>query len=203
MNRIKERRAKDERMLKHQIIKLFRFRGGISLVFYMAIFALLWQLIIPRTSIYYKNQWFQSLWSGLNQEDILLVPGESIVLRAKGINHRLTFVSTDIKVADVNLNGKVTANRVGLTFIKVYLKDTELKCRVRVIDLSDRSVYLQVGKSTNIRLKGIWFGVHWESEDVTIATVNRFGKIVGKSKGKTTIIGKVKEKSLECFVVVD
>jgi uncharacterized protein YjdB len=189
--------------MKDKIFSLFRFRGGISIIFYIAFIALLWYLIIPHTSIYYRTQIFQPIWGSLNDDDITLVKGETFKLYVRGINNRVSYSSTDIKVAGVNFLGKITAYRGGTTFIKVKLNDEVIKCRVRVIEISDDYMKLKVGRSSHLRVKGAWFGVSWKSSDKTIATVNRFGKVKAKSKGKAVISAKVRGKTVSCTVVIE
>lgn len=181
---------------------LFHYRGGISIIFYIALIALLWYLIIPHTSLYYKKDLFTPFWQRLNENDITLVEGEEFKLYVMRINKRVRFSSTDIKVADVNLFGKVVAYRNGTTIIKAKVDGKVLKCRVRVIDINKKNINLKIGKSSRLKIKGAWFGVHWSSSNSSVAVVNRYGKVSAVSKGSAIISGKVRKKTVTCYIKV-
>ncbi len=189
-------------MVKKSISHLFRFRGAISLVYYVTLFALVWYFIIPHTSMYYRNDFFNPFWQRLNEEDIVLSKGEVFKLYVMGINKKVSFSSTDIKVADVDLFGNVTAYRSGTTIIRAKVDGKVLKCRVRVIKINKESLNLKIGKSVKLKIKGVWFGVRWKSNDTSIAVVSRYGKVTAVSKGNVIIYGKVRGKEVKCIVNV-
>lgn len=190
-------------MKKNKILQLFQFHGAVSIIYYIAFLALLWYLIVPHTSLFYFNKIFNPMKARLNKEDIVLVKGEEFRIKLENVNKRMSFSSTDIKVADVNLLGTVTAYRVGTTVIRVKYKDKILKCRVRVIDISKSKITLKTGKSTRLHIKGYIFGARWSSSNTSIVRVNRFGKVTGVSKGTARIYAKVKGKKLTCTVSID
>ncbi|MGB8453781.1 MAG: Ig-like domain-containing protein [Anaerocolumna sp.] len=189
-------------MKKNKLFQLFRFKGGISIIYYVAFLALLWYLIVPHTSFYFMNNIFTPFSKRLNEEDITLVKGEKFTLSLMNVNKRLSYSSSDIKVADVNIFGKVNAYRVGTTIIRVKYKDDVLKCRVRVIDINKGKLTLKEGNSSWLSIKGVWFGVRWSSSNTAIVSVNRFGKVTAISKGTAKIYGKVRGKIMTCIVTV-
>lgn len=186
------------KFIKH----LLRYRGGFSVIFYVALIALLWYLIIPHTSLFFRNHIFLPFWQRLNREEVTLIKGEEFRLYVMGINKKIFFSSSDIKVADVDLFGNVTAYRCGTTVIKARVYGRILKCRIRVIDINKKSLNLKAGKNSRLNIKGVWFGVRWKSSDKSVAVVSRFGKVTAVSKGKAVIYGKVKGKTLKCTVTV-
>ena len=190
-------------MKKKIFFHLFRYRGGISIIFYIAFIALLWYLIVPHTSLYYKNNIFTPFWQRLNEEDIILVKGESFKLYLMGINKKMKFSSTDIKVADVNIFGKVFSFRSGTTIIKVKVDKMVLQCRVKVIDISKNNLKLKVGKSSKLKIVGAWFGVRWTSSDTSVVVVSKSGNVRAVSKGNTIITGKYKNKTVTCKIQVE
>ena len=189
-------------MKKNSLSKLFQFRGAVSILYYIAFAALLWYLIIPHTSLYFINNIFTPFSKRLNAEDITLVKGEEFKLRVMNLNKRLYFSSTDIKVADVNIFGNVTAYRAGVTIIRVKIGDDVLKCRVRVIDINKKTLTLKAGKRYRLNAKGVWFGVSWSSGNTSIARVSRYGNVTAVSKGTVKIYGKVRGKTMSCTVTV-
>jgi hypothetical protein len=187
---------------RNKILQLFKFRGVFSIFYYIAFLALLWYLIAPHTSFYYLNNIYTPFTKRLSDEDVTLIKGEEYKLSLSNINKRLRFSSTDIKVADVNIFGKVTAYRVGTTIIRVRYQDEILKCRVRVIDINKRKLTLRTGRSSRLDIKGAWFGVRWYSSNSSVVRVNRFGKVTAVSKGRAKIYGKIRGKTLTCIVIV-
>lgn len=189
--------------MKKKLLTLFRFHGLISIVYYLALLALLWYLIIPHTSLFYFKEIYTPISKRLNKKEVVLVRGEEFRIKMQSVNKRLRFYSTDIKVADVDFFGKVTAYRPGTTIIKAKYKGKVLKCRVRVIDISKKKVTIKVGKSTRLYIKGNVRGVRWFTDDPSIVKVNRFGKVTGINKGTGKVYAKVKGKKLECIVTVN
>lgn len=188
--------------MKKLIFRLFRFQGPLTLIYYIAFVALLWYLIIPHTSLYYRTNLFDPFMERLNKEDVILKKGEEFKLYVMRLNERVTYSSTDIKVADVSIFGTVTAYRTGTTIIRVRFDGKELKCRVRVIDISEKKLVLSKGQRYKLSVKGPDKGVHWYSGNKKIATVSRFGTVKARSKGWVVIYAKTGGKVLSCQVFV-
>lgn len=173
-----------------------------NILFYILLFILIVYLLFPHTSINFRKKFFQSYSYRLNSEEIILKKGETFKLRLLGINRRMKFVSSDFKVADVNINGKVTGKKAGMAFIKVKVENRTLKCRVYVINMSKSSITISKGESEKLSVKGAKGYIRWYSSNKSVAKVNRKGKITGKSKGKATIYARTKGKTLSCKVTV-
>ncbi len=188
--------------MKKDFFRLFRFQGPISIVYYIAFAGLLWYLIIPHTSIYYKSNIFDPFSQKINAEDIVLKKGEEFHIYLLRLNKRVSFSSTDIKVADVNIFGTVTAFRPGTTFIRIRFDDKVRKCRVRVIDISRKKLVLSKWKGCRLYIKGPNGRVKWYSGNKKVATVSRFGKVRARKKGSTVIYARVEGKLLTCQVTV-
>ena len=189
-------------MNKKGFFHLFGFKGGISIIYYITLFALLWYLIIPRTSLFFRNDIETPLSERLHVKDLVLVKGEVFKLYVVGINKRVSFSSTDFKVADVNIFGKVFAFRPGTTIIQAKHDDVIMKCRVRVIDLNKKKLTLKKGETYRLKVKGPKFIVRWKSTNKKVATVSRTGKVKGVSKGTAKIIAECSGKTLICEVNV-
>lgn len=186
-----------------KILQLFKFRGFISILYYIAFLALLWYLIIPRTGIFYRSNLYNPITHRLNKEDITLVRGDSFKLYVMRLNERVTYSSTDFKVADVTIFGKVIAFRPGTTIIKVKYGDKVLRCRVRVIDINKKKLTLKAGKSTWLNVKGVWLGVRWSSSNSSVVSISRFGRVTAKRRGSAKIYAKVRGKVMTCQVRVE
>lgn len=174
------------------------------LIFIIALVALIWYLIVPNTSLYYRNRTFQPFFNRLNERDIIMVPGETFKLRVERLNTRVKFYSLDIKVAEVTPLATIIAFRPGKTFISAKYNDKELRCRVRVIKLNEKEIELNIGEKFDLDIEGpiIFNKTSWSTSNNKIVNVNRFGKVEGISQGEAIISAKKGEKILDCKVIV-
>ncbi|MDD3174464.1 MAG: Ig-like domain-containing protein [Herbinix sp.] len=131
-----------------------------------------------------------------------MIKGEETHLFVFGLNKRVSFYSTNFRVAGVNFNGRVFAYQTGKAFIIAKVDGKELKCRVHVIDINKETIELKVGNTYRLSISGAMSFKSWKSENNYVATVNMFGKVKAKHTGKTVIIAKVKGRSLKCTVYV-
>lgn len=170
----------------------------------LTLFAICYKAIYVRTSLFYRT-WFYYPKFGdvLNKNDIVMISGETVRLYVKNINQRLTFKTTDYKVASVNYSGRVAAKKAGLAYITVTnQKGKKMICRVRVIELNETKITLHLGETKRLNVRGCFFMERYHSKNKTIATVSVTGKVTAKKKGTTTICVKAKGRELTCQVTV-
>lgn len=162
------------------------------------------RFFFQNTTIYYRDDPDPPLSVHLNDEDIYLVKGEEFKLRLYAINKRATFTSSNFRVAGVNFNGRIMAYQTGKAYITVKVSDKkELRCRVHVIDLNKRNLYMKIGETYKLRLLGSNAFVRWRSSNPSVAKINLFGKIKAKKPGSTIITARVKGKVIRCTVRVN
>ena len=175
----------------------------IRVIFVVALVVLLLKLIVPRTSLYFRvDLLYPKFGMTLNKTDIVLIRGESTNISVLSPNTRVLYRTTDYKVADVTILGRVIAKKPGLAFIKVKVKGKVLKCRVRVISLNETKLNLSVGKHKWLNVKGALFE-SYKSSQVSVAKVSAFGKVTAVSKGVSTITVKARGRTLTCKVIVN
>jgi uncharacterized protein YjdB len=139
----------------------------------------------------------------LNKQDVYMLKGEEFRLFVFALNKRVSYSSTNFRVAGVNFNGRVHAHQTGKTFIIAKVDDKLLKCRVHVIDINREKIKLKVGDSFRLNITGSNAFVRWKSNDTRVATINMFGKVKAKKKGMTVVFAKIKGKVLKCTVYVN
>jgi uncharacterized protein YjdB len=139
----------------------------------------------------------------LTDRDKVLISGEHFHLGVKNINQRLSFVSTDFKVAYADITGRITAYQPGLAYIHVKVKGEVLTCRVRVIKLNHTSIKLKVGESKDLNVIGCWLLEHYKSSNKSVVKVSTFGKVTGVAKGEAVITVKAKGRTMTCKVKVE
>lgn len=173
-----------------------------NIVYYVAFAVLILMLILPHTTVYYRWNFLSSFVNKVNTKTVYLVTGERYQIKLFEVNKRVTYHSSDIKVADVNISGQILAYRAGKTIVTIKGDKIEGNYRVYVLKLNKKKLKLKVSGVRKLSVKGKLTGVRWKSSNPSVATVNRFGWVKGKKKGTTWITAKVKGKKLKCKVYV-
>lgn len=138
----------------------------------------------------------------MNDNDIVLTGGEDYKLFVYAINKRITWSSTNFKVAIVNFNGRVYAINHGEAYIVAKTGDKELKCRVNVLELNSKKLTLMEGDTYHLRVLGNANIVTYKSSNAEVVSVSWFGKIKAKKEGSAIITVKARGKTLLCKVTV-
>lgn len=165
-------------------------------------FVLIFTFLIQNSSIFYRKSITMPFSLHLNKQDLVMAKGEEFHLRVFAINKRVSFSSTNFRVAGVNFNGRIFAYQTGKAFILAKVDNKVLKCRVHVIDINKDKLTLKTGDTYHLKITGISSATKWHSSNPKVATVNLFGKVKAKKKGYTVITGMVKGKEVKCKVWV-
>lgn len=177
-----------------------------------------------RMRAYYKinGKNYYSAWSGAKS---VTVKGETLTLSATSATtypkktytikattnpsgKKVTWTSSNKKVATVDKNGKVTGVKTGTATITckyVYNKKTIKKtCKITVKNpcISKTSVTVYNSKTTKLAVNGALSKVTWSSSNKKVATVNSSGVVTGIKAGKCTITAKCGGKTYKCTVTV-
>lgn len=108
------------------------------------------------------------------------------------LTDKITWKSSNTKVASVNSKGVVTAKAKGTAVITASCGEYQVTCKITVknpsLKLSKSSATVKVGKTTNISAKATPSGkVTYKSSNSKIATVSSKGVVKGKKKGTAKI----------------
>ncbi|MBR2315258.1 MAG: Ig domain-containing protein [Clostridia bacterium] len=152
----------------------------------------------------------------LNKTSLTIYVGETYSLKASvspsnASNKKVTWSSSDKKVATVSSSGKITAKKAGKVTITVKAKDGSGKkatCKVTVkkltkvskIKLNKTSVKLKVGSTSTVKAtvspsSATNKSVSWSSSNKKVATVSSKGKITAVGAGTAKITVKAKDGS--------
>lgn len=124
---------------------------------------------------------------------------------------KVTWKSSNEKVATVNSSGKVTAKKVGTATITATMKSKtttkSVKCKVTVkgMTISNSAITLAVGEKKTLSCKLYATGsekVTWSSQDKSVAKVSSKGKVTAVGAGTTYIVAKSGSYSVKCKVTV-
>ena len=166
---------------------------------------LIFGFIIQNSSIYYKTNNLlkpRLYFMRLSASDLYLVKGEVYHLKLHALNKRVTFTTTNFRVASVNFHGRIYALQPGKAFVLAKVGKRTLKCRVHVIELSRNTITINRGRSTKLSIRGTNSYVRWKSANPRVASVSMFGRVTGKKKGRTVIYATVKGKTMKCIVKI-
>lgn len=163
----------------------------------------------------------------MNKTSVELTVGSSFALTATGAD-KVSFSSSDEKIATVTADGTVQAVSTGSAVITASAADTTATCRVTVTaavdqptdpvtpdtpsDLVIYSVYgesvvtdvtIEAGKEALMEVQGTDSAVTWSIADSSIATVDSSGMVKGVASGETTLTATVDGQTLTCIVRVN
>lgn len=143
--------------------------------------------------------------AGIDQRNAVVYLRQPVKLKVLGAKGKVTWSSSNKKVAKVDGNGKVTAVKVGKATIKATVDGETYKCKVTVKKpaLSDKKVSVDERSSVKIKLLGATIK-KVKSNDTSIAKVTKKGVITGVKEGKCTItVTDTQKKTYKCSVTVN
>ena len=154
----------------------------------------------------------------LNLEDKTLEEGETFTLTATITPDNATYKdvewsSSDPSIASVDVDGNVTALKVGECYIYARSSNKEAQCRVTVKPVSVKEVKfakatmkLLIGESMPVEYEvlpsnAIITDIQWKIDDSSIASVSTDGVVVCNGEGTTTLTVIINgEYSAECKI---
>ncbi len=139
----------------------------------------------------------------LNKTKVTLAVGESTTLKMNGTSKKVTWSTSNKKVATVS-KGKVTAKKKGTANITAKIGNKKYTCKVTVEapKLSKTSVTLNQGENTTLKLSGTSRKVTWATSKKSVAKVSN-GKVTAVGAGTANITAKVGNKTYTCKVTVE
>lgn len=136
----------------------------------------------------------------------------NILIKSLTKDAKVTYSSSNKKVAAVTNKGMVTGKKAGTATItaKVVQNNTTYKLKVKVtvknptIKLTASTKQLKVGKAFTFKAKayGINGTIKWSSSNKKVASITSKGKVTAKKAGTTVIKATVGGKSVSCKLTV-
>lgn len=135
----------------------------------------------------------------LNRSSTVLYTGgkTSVILKAdiRGASNKISWSSSDSRIAKVDKKGKVTAVRKGTAFITATANKVKKTCKITVrepsLKLRHTAVNLKKNKTYAIKANAVPKGkITYKSERPKVASVNRKGIVTGLRQGNTNITVK-------------
>lgn len=143
----------------------------------------------------------------LNKSSVTLSKGKTYNLKAKFTplysTDKISWSSSNKKVATVDKSGKVTTKGLGKATITAKMGTKKAKCTVNV-----KSAYIEIDKGKTKSLLSMLKNISkyktatWKSSNKSVATVGKDGKIKALKHGKTKIVAKISGKTYSITVYV-
>lgn len=174
-----------------------------KIMIYIIIIILFYHIVDTSTYTHERKLFHLPFSLHLNKQSIVLIQGEEYKLSINGINKRVSYSSTNFRVAGVNFNGRVYAYRTGKATILAKVDKKVLRCGVHVININKEQILLKEGSKYRLKIKGMICFPKWRSSSPEVATVSSFGKVTAKQEGLTVITAKIKGRTIKCTVTVE
>jgi uncharacterized protein YjdB len=142
----------------------------------------------------------------LNHKDILLELGGATgfikTLRINDYNGKITWSSSNTKIATVLSTGQVLAKGYGNATITATVAGKKLSCNVKVVKINTKEFTLKMGETKNLKIYGTDSEIIWSSSKNSVAKVSANGKVSTVAPGKATITGYVDGRRVTSTVYV-
>ena len=140
----------------------------------------------------------------LNKKKATLVKGQKFNLRISGTVKKVTWKSSNKKVASVSSKGMVTARKTGNATITATIGKKKLKCSVKVVQpkLSHKVLNINIGEQSKLNIYNQTGSVTWETSDYRIASVSSSGNVTGIGFGTCYIHAATNGIKFSCKVNV-
>ena len=135
-------------------------------------------------------------------KDITIGKGKTYAIE-QTFSGKATFKTSNKKIAVIK-NGKIIGKAIGKAKITIKDKGNTYIYKITVAKayLNQNEIIINVGKTVNLKIKGMKGKVKWSSLNKKVATVKN-GKVTGKKTGKTVIQAKINGTILKCNVKVE
>lgn len=128
-----------------------------------------------------------------------LYVGYGCKLNITGTSRKVTWSSSNPKIASVSKTGYVTAKNKGTTTITAKVNGKKYKCKITV----NKSAYVDPGATRSMKFIGTTKKVTYTSSNRKIASIDKNGKVTAKKSGTVTITAKVNGKKYKCTLKVN
>ncbi len=141
----------------------------------------------------------------LSKTKLTLYVKKTATLKVKGTKKKVTWSSSNKKVAKVSKTGKITAVKKGTATITAKVGGKKYKCKVTVKNptISKTSATIDFGKTLTLKVSNAVGTVKWSSSNTAVATVSSKGVVTGKGAGTATITALASGIKLTCKVTVN
>jgi uncharacterized protein YjdB len=160
--------------------------------------------IVTLSSILFTNDITTAKAAGniyLSDTNLTLELDHYKTIRARGTSGKVSWYTSDSRVASVSGSGKVFAKAPGSATITAYVGGQRLRCKVNVICMKE-NVTLSKNQTSTLTVFGAKGSTTYISSDPSVVSVSENGKLTAKQEGVATITASVDGKELSSKVSV-
>lgn len=125
--------------------------------------------------------------------------GYGFKLNITGTNKKVTWSSSNPKVASVSKSGYVTGKSKGTVTITAKVNKKTYKCKVTV----NKAAALDLDSTRSMKFIGTTKKVTYTSSNKKVATIDKNGKVTPKKTGTTILTAKIDGKKYTCTLNVN
>lgn len=119
-----------------------------------------------------------------------------------GTKEKVTWTSSNTKVASVDSNGKVTAKGPGTAKITASFNGTKVSSDVKVLQMISSELELNKGENFTLDVLGTSSNISWSSNNNTVVTVSNDGVVTAQGTGTAKIFAEVDGRIVRSIVTV-
>ena len=156
----------------------------------------------------------------LDKNELSMIVGDTETLTAiitpadATLREKITWATSDDKVATVDENGKVKAKKEGSAKISAMVEGKKAECLVTVdyihvssIDISQTEATIYIGDAVTLTAtlspsNVTYDTIEWASSNNDVVTVSQTGKVTAVGKGTATVSAKSDGKEAKCSFTV-
>ncbi|TAH73755.1 MAG: hypothetical protein EWM47_02510 [Anaerolineaceae bacterium] len=128
--------------------------------------------------------------------------GSKVKLKVEGTKNKVTWSSSNTKVATVDSNGKVTSRGPGNAKITATVNGSSISADIKVLQMEFSELELKKGETFDLKVLGTNSDISWRSTNKTVVTVDENGLVTGEGSGTTKVIAEVDGMQIRCIVTV-
>lgn len=130
--------------------------------------------------------------------------GSHATLKVTGGNGKITWSTSNKKIATVNSKGYITTKKAGTVYITAKRNGYPIKCKLTVLKpvMATSKKTLYTGFGATLKVTGGTGKITWSSSNKKIATVNSKGYVSAKKSGTVYISAKRNGYTTKCKVTV-
>lgn len=186
------------------IQSLKKVSKGLGILLCTLVMALAVGVVVPMNDNQVGNTAVVQAAEKLSTTKITMTKGKTAKIKVSGTKSKVTYKTSNKKIATVSAKGVVKGVSKGSTTIKVKVGKKTYKVSVKVEkpSISKSSVSLKKGATYKLKVNATSRKVKWTSNNKKVATVSGSGKVTAKGKGQAIITAKLNDKSYTCKVIV-
>lgn len=140
----------------------------------------------------------------ISKKTCTIYKNKKIILSVLGEQEKITWSSSNTKIAIVSKTGVVKGKRAGKCYIKATAGDHVYRCKVTVKAprINKKSLEIEENETYKLKFLGATTKVKWKSSNQAVVTVSKYGTITAHNIGKARVVAIMNGERFICEVCV-